>query len=100
MSNVEEFFDPYEAHFHRDPLPGAAVRVVAIAEGDAGRGPAAAQALVNLLARPGRGAESVVVEADARGWCRALESGLEGASYPVVVVTSAIEPPSDAHLAP
>ena len=100
MSNAEEFFDPYEAHFHRDPLPGAAVRVVAIAEGDAGRAQAVAQALVDLLARRGRAAESVVVEANATGWGRALERGLEGSSCPVAIVTSAIEPPSDAHLDP
>src|SRR5918997_4420209 len=98
MSNVEEFFDPYEAHFHRDPLPGAAVRVVAIAEGDAGRARAAAQALVDLLARRGRAAESVVVEADASGWSRALETGLQGSTCPLAIVTSAVEPPSDGHL--
>ncbi|MEJ7640381.1 MAG: hypothetical protein WKF75_21040 [Singulisphaera sp.] len=73
MSNVEEFFDPYEAHFHRDPMPGAAVRVVVIADGDPDRSRAVARSLVDLLAGRGRVAESVVVESKGLGNGPALE---------------------------
>ncbi len=100
MSNAEEFFDPYEAHLHRDPLPGAAVRVVVIAEGDTDRSQAVAHALVDLLAGRGRVAESVVVDVKGLGSGPALEKGLEGSTCPVAIVTTAVEPLSDSHVEP
>src|SRR3954451_19222943 len=99
----DEPSDPFEAHFHRDPLPGAAVRVVVLAHagalavdlaGEVGR------SLAALLARRGRHVEAVVVPAVGLDAQQALLEGLRGATAPLVLVTTALEPWTEAHLDP
>src|SRR5258707_3887609 len=98
--SADDFFDPFEAHLRRDPLPGAAVRVIVLAPDD---GPAAgrvARSLEELIAQRGRQVDSVVVSGAGRGLNDALALGLEGAVAPLVLVTTAGEPWTAAHLDP
>jgi hypothetical protein len=76
MSTSDEYIDPFEAHFKRDPLPGAAIRVVVLSHGDFLRAEQAADALVQLIGTRGRQAESRVVAVAGRGESRALDEGL------------------------
>src|SRR4051794_38435578 len=96
----DEMIDPFEAHFHRDPLPGAAVRVVVLVNGDFGRAEEVARSLVERLISQGRAAESRVVPIAGQGQARALDHGIEGATTPLILVTSAEEPWSAEHLEP
>jgi hypothetical protein len=97
----DEFFDPFEAHFRREPMAGAAVRVVVLA-GDVEEAAArVAGPLETLIAQRGRAAESVVLSPDREyGWDAALAAGLEGATAPLVLVTTATRPWTSAHLDP
>src|SRR5579883_2401047 len=99
MSKADEIIDPFEAHFHRDPLPDAGVRVVVIADGDLQKAEHVAESLAALLAEKGRTAEKVVVPLEG-GWNRTWENALAGASLPLVLVTTAVEPWTAAHLDP
>jgi hypothetical protein len=91
--------DPMEAHFRRDPLPKAGARVVAFGAGELGVAERVASGLAELLGKRGRVAETVVCDA-TEGYGRGLEHGLETAVLPLVLVTTAIEPWTAAHLDP
>src|SRR4051794_19820176 len=99
-SDDAEPIDPFEAHFHRDPLPGAGIRVIVLCAGDHARSDEVSRALEELIIARGRTVESIVVPVAGRGYNHALELGLEGASLPLVLVTSAREPWTEGHLDP
>src|SRR4051794_35882104 len=90
---------PLDAHARRDPLPGAGARVVVFSGGDPAQAEEIGRGIVALLDQHGRAGESVVVD-EAEGWGRALERGLESAGLPLVVVSAAVEPWTEAHLTP
>jgi hypothetical protein len=92
--------DPFEAYLHREPMSGAGVRVVVLAQSEGAEPAAIAEGIVKLLRARGRATESVVASIGARGLGSALERGLAGQSLPLVLVTSATEPWTDAHLKP
>ena len=92
--------DPFSLHARREPLPGAAVRVVVVATRGAEDPDRVAEGTVAALKRLGRAAEAVVVAAEHRGWNRAILRGLEGGSEPLVLVTSAAVPWAEGQLAP
>ena len=71
-----------------------------IAEGDPDRSRAVARSLVDLLARRGRAAESVVVESRRRGTALRSRRAWKVARAPWSIVTTAVEPLSTAHLDP
>lgn len=100
MSTPDDVFDPFEAHYHREPLPDAGVRVVAMAGADPARAEVIGQDLVDMLVRLGRPAEVVVERLHDGGRNRALERALADAAFPLVLVTSATEPWTEAHLKP
>lgn len=100
MSTSDEPIDPFEAHFHRDPLPQAGIRVVVLCQDDHDRSAAVAGALESLISARGRGVESVIVPVAGRGTGRALEQALEGAGLPLVLVTTTEEPWTAGHLDP
>jgi hypothetical protein len=94
-----EDIHPLDAHSKRDPLAGAGARVIVLAGGDPGRAERIGQGLVELFTERGRAAEVAVVE-DYDGRARAIERGLDGDASPLVLVTSAVEPWTGAHLDP
>lgn len=98
--DADAWDDPLEIHARRDPLPGAPVRVIVVAAPGPEEPDRIAEGLVNLLERLGRKAEAVVVSADYRGWNRAIERGLAGASQPLALISSASAPWTEAHLMP
>src|SRR5579864_5232028 len=99
MAESEEYVDPFEAHAKREPMAGAGVRVVVLALGELPQAESVADALVKRLAGRSRKAESRVV-AVGSDWGKALAAGIEGATLPLVLVTTATEPWTDQHLAP
>ncbi len=100
---VPNLDDPYEAHFHREPLPAAEVRIVllAAADDDPARSQKIADGLLGLLAARNRRATACVVPVSPDpGWGPALDSAVQSASAPLILVTTATQPWTDAHLAP
>src|SRR5213078_1565937 len=91
---------PFEAHFHRDPLPGAGIRVIVVCHDDGPPADRVARSLEDLIVARGRRVETIVMPVAGRGFNRALELGLEGASEPLVLITSATEPWTAGHLDP
>jgi hypothetical protein len=62
----DEYLDPFDEHFRREPLPDAAVLVIVLDGDDPRRAGEVAATLRGWLAAKGRDAESVVI-ADATG---------------------------------
>lgn len=91
--------DPLSLHFRRSPLPGAGVRIVAIAGKDASKTREIADGIASLFAERGREAEVVVVE-PFDGRSQAVTCGIEGAVFPLVLVTTAETAWTAAHLDP
>jgi hypothetical protein len=83
----------------RSAMANAGVRVVAIAGRDASASREIAEGIATLLAERGRESEVVVIEPfDGRG--DALTRGIAGSSLPLLLVTTAEEPWTAAHLDP
>ena len=104
MSTDEPFdeHDPFYAHFHREPLPGAGVRIILITEQPEETARSIIAPVVDALSAAGRPVETRVITFE-RGKTRlgqALEGALEGRLPPLVLVTTAVEPWSPAHLEP
>jgi hypothetical protein len=96
---TDDYLDPFEEHVKRAPLPGAGVDVIVLTAGQAAQAEGVAESLVGLLREFGRAAEGRVV--DVAGDCgRALGQGLAGATHPLVLITTAVEPWTRAHLDP
>ena len=49
MSGSDDFLDPFEAHFRREPLPGAAILVIVLSNGTEARGREVAKSLADLV---------------------------------------------------
>lgn len=96
----DDWIHPLDAAALREPLPGAAVRVVVMATRETPDPDAIGQGLLDLIRAKGREADAYVVWVDQNGWDQALEQGLAGGSEPVVLVTSAVQPWTAAHLDP
>lgn len=93
--------DPYEAHFHREPLPKAPVRVVVLDRGGDARAEAVGAGLIGLLGGRNRRADLRVISVrDCGGIGPAIERGAADSDSPLVLVTSSREPWTDAHLKP
>ncbi len=99
MSESEEFIDPLDAHTKRDPLPGAGIRVIVLALQGRDKAEAVADGLKVLVESRGRMTETRIVEV-ADGWNRAIETGLEGAALPLVLITFAEDSWTAEHLDP
>lgn len=97
-TSVEEL-DPYELHLHREPRRGAGVSVIAVRSSDGGGGEAVAESLRARVRSTGRAVESVVIDRDD-AWPGALERAVAAATFPLIVITSAVAPWTDAHLKP
>ena len=100
MTTTEELDDPLSIHLRRDPLPDAGIRVVLLTGSSAETAAAIIVPLVERIGALGRAVEERVISVDERGLAEALRRGLEGASLPLVLVTTAIEPWTADHLEP
>ena len=94
--------DPFAAHYHREPLTGAGVRIVLLTESPAETAAGIVAPIVTWLEAEGRCVEVRVMVLDRRLGRRneALGTALEGATLPLVLVTTAEEPWSARHLTP
>jgi hypothetical protein len=97
---TEEFDDPFSRHFRRDPLPDAGIRVVLLTDLPTDRAEAVIAPLVDDLRSMNREVETRIVPIEGRGLGAALTVGLTGAHLPLVLVTTAEEPWTEAHLKP
>lgn len=100
MSTNDEYVDPFEAHFQRDPMTGASVQVIVPARGEYDRAESIANGLVELLRARGRLADGLVVSIAGRGQNQVLRECLGRTEHPLVLVTSAEEPWTPDHLDP
>jgi hypothetical protein len=94
----DDELDPLDAHFYREPLPQAAVRVVVL--GSAGQSHLVEHALAALLQERGRACRIVPAEVGDEGIGRAVEGALRGAAEPLLIVTDDCAPWTSAHLDP
>src|SRR5271168_4136819 len=97
MTTTADIGDP---HFHRDPLPNAGIRIILLTELSPDRAEAIVASLADGIAAMGRPVESRIVPVAGTDLGSALSHGLEGAHLPLVLVTTAEEPWTEAHLAP
>lgn len=93
--------DPLEALTKRDPLPRACgVRAIVVAEALGPEPLRIALGLGRMLAKRGRPWDARVVSPTSDGFAEALALALEDAKYPLILVTTATAPWTDAHLDP
>ena len=92
--------DPFAEHIKRAPLPAAGIRIVVLTDKAHEDREGVALSLADLIVASGRGVDSCVVSVGETGLGASLKRGLEGASFPLVLVTTAHEPWTKAHLEP
>jgi hypothetical protein len=100
MTTSEEPDDPFSAHFKRDPLPGAGIRVILLTKLAAELATPMITPLLERISEQGRAVEHQVVPVGDLGLAESLRRGLEGARLPLVLVTTAAEPDLADHLGP
>lgn len=100
MTTSEEDDDPYLRHFRRDPLPDAGVRILLLTDRPGDRAAAIIDPIADLLRSLGREVEARVESIAPDGFAHAIARGLAGAHLPLVLLTTADEPWTDAHLRP
>ncbi len=93
--------DPFEAHFRREPMPKAGVCVIVLDAGHPEESAIVVESLRTLVSRRGREVECHIVTLDpSQGVGRAIEHGYQASNQPLVLVTSALEAWTEAHVAP
>ena len=100
MTTAETSDDPFADHLRRDPLPSAGIRIILLTDLPAESADGIISPLANLIAALGRPVERSIVSIGGDGLGRALERGLQGATLPLVLVTTAEEPWTAEHLEP
>jgi hypothetical protein len=96
---VDDEFDPYELHFQREPRRGAGVFVIAVRSPDGRGGEPIAESVRARVRSAGRAVESIVIDLGETS-TGDLERAVNATSMPLVVITSAAAPWTDAHLKP
>jgi hypothetical protein len=92
--------DPFEIHSHREPLPNAGIRIIFLTDLPEANAEALIAPLVELIRELGRPVEQRIVPITGSDMGRCVSAGLAGASLPLVLVTTALEPWTKAHLDP
>ena len=95
----DDDLDPYELHFQREPRRGAGVLVIALQTPDGRGGESIAESVRARVRSTGRAVESVVIEL-GEGSTRALEQAVAETAMPLIVITTAAAPWTDAHMKP
>ncbi len=100
QAEMEMMDDPFLRYIQRDPLPGAGVRVIRLAKVLTELDEAILAPLVAELKALGREVETRTVTTEGIAHSDALRLGLEGATEPLALVTTADEPWTAEHLGP
>jgi hypothetical protein len=101
MTTTECSDDPFAEHQRRDPLPSAGIRVIMLTRLPGEDATGLMDPLAELIASRDRPVERrIVAVSREHGMGQALRQGLLGAHLPLVLVTTACEPWTDAHLDP
>ena len=101
MTTSEEFDDPFLRHFQRDPLPDAGIRIILLTDLPADRAEAIIAPLAESSGLDGPdGRDHASSGSKGQGLDLALSRRLAGAQLPLVLVTTAEEPWTEAHLKP
>jgi hypothetical protein len=85
---------------HREPLPGAGVRIILLSAASPEDAERILAPVVNRLSVLNRVVETRVENPIETGLGRSIERGLESASLPLVLITTATEPWTPAHVDP
>jgi hypothetical protein len=96
---ADDDLDPYELHFQREPRRDAGVFVIALRSPDGRGGEPVAESVRARVRSAGRAVESVVIEM-GETTTGVLERAVNATAMPLVVITSAAAPWTDAHLKP
>jgi hypothetical protein len=101
MTTTEASDDPFVEHQRRDPLPNAGIRVIILTDLPAETAAVVMESLADLITASGRPVERRIVPVNREhGTGQALKRGMLGAHLPLVLVTTASEPWTNAHLKP
>src|SRR4051812_28313247 len=102
VGEPEDLNDPFIAHFHREPVSGGGIRVILLTEQPAEAATACVAPLIASLEASGRTVELRVVpiERSAPRLNEAIEGALEDATLPLVLLTTAVEAWTPAHVEP
>ena len=100
MTKTEEIDDPFSAHLKRDPLPGAGIRIILLADLPAEHAHSVITPLSERIAELERPVEERIISVGDCGLAEGLRRGLEDASLPLVLVTTATAPWTADHLEP
>ncbi len=100
MSIEEAGDDPFMQHLHRDPLPNAGIHVLALVDHVDERAQEPFKALCQLIAEEGRAVEGAIASVMEAGAGLAIEQALARSTLPLVLVTTACESWTPAHLRP
>ncbi len=85
---------------HHDPIPNAGIRIILLTELSIEHAEPIVQSIADRIEALGRSVESRIIPVAGVPLGIALSQGLEGASHPLVLVTTAEEPWTAAHLEP
>jgi hypothetical protein len=100
MTTSEAIDDPFASHIRRDPLPGAGIRIILLTDLPRADAEAVIAPLIDHIQAIGRPVEQCILQLQGSGLDRLFRQGLNGASLPLVLVTTATEPWTIAHLEP
>ncbi|MGO8901038.1 MAG: hypothetical protein ACLQU5_22185 [Isosphaeraceae bacterium] len=94
--------DPYAAHMRRNPLPGAGIRIIFLTGPPADSAARILAPIVAWLQAAGRpvAARTVILEGRTARLNDAVRAALDDLSHPLVLITTAVQPWSPAHLEP
>ena len=94
--------DPYAAHMRRNPLPGAGIRIIFLTELPADSAERILAPIVAWLQAAGRpvAARTVILDGRTARLNDAVRAALDDLSHPLVLITTAVQPWSPAHLEP
>jgi hypothetical protein len=100
MTTSEEPDDAFSAHFERDPLPGAGIRIVILTKLPYEQAEAVIAPLSQRIAELGRPVEHRIIAVADLGLAEAFRRGFEDAHMPLVLVTTAVQPWTADHVDP
>ena len=96
----DQFSDPFEEHFRREPLKDAAVLVIVVDPGPPGLAEEIKQSLAESLARLNRPSREIIVLPKPLGIARAIGPGIRTTDAPLILISMTDQPWTEAQLLP